>query len=70
MTMYEQEELLPKRISDTKDGLPIVIPALFVIKKKCKQGTYSSTGMNKLVYVYTMGNFAILNKKSDFYPLT
>lgn len=35
MTMYKKEgELLPKRISDTKDRLPIVILALFVLKKE------------------------------------
>lgn len=34
MTMYEQGELLPKRDSDTKDTLPIVILALFVMKKE------------------------------------
>ena len=41
-------------------------------KKHCKQYTYSSTGMNKLTCIYTMGNFAILNKKNelDLYMLS
>ena len=59
--------------------LSIIIPALFAmrgkkkkIKKHCKQYTYSSTRMNKLTCIYTMGNFAILNKKNklDLYRLS
>ena len=59
--------------------LSVIIPALFAMKgkkkkkkKHCKQCTYSSTGMNKLTCIYTMGNFAILNKKNklDLYMLS
>ena len=56
--------------------LSVIIPALFAMKgkkkKHCKQYIYSSTGMNKLTCIYTMGNFAILNKKNelDLYMLS